>query len=74
VRGLRRLPRAPPAPARRPAHLRGRQRGGPGDRLDHEALERALAQLSHQQPGQQSATRLVGRLEQRPQLALSPLG
>ena len=49
--------------------LGGGQLGGLRDRLQHEALERALAHLARQQLEQEAAPRVVRALEQRAQAA-----
>ena len=49
---------------RRAAHVRRRQAGRRGDRLEHHALERALAQLADDQPQQEVLLFRRGLLEQ----------
>ena len=61
-RGRHRAQRA--AQHHRPAHVRDRHRRGPGDRVGHHPLQRALPQLAGQQPEQESLFALGGPAEQ----------
>ena len=51
----------------RAAHLRDGQLGRRGDRIDHDAVERALAQLAHEKPREERLLPWRRACEERPQ-------
>ena len=57
VSASRAVSRQPPGEHERPAHRGRRDLGGGRDRLQHHALQRALAQLAGEQPPQERAAR-----------------